>query len=370
MTKLIHPSQNPFGQYWLVGDKKIYNQFEAVKTALTPGSPAYRYVFLEDQYDKLNWQQEPEKSWDELCIERALAIRQKYRKLKLLFSAGRDSGHVWRVFEQANIPIDELITYYTPYHPLRKAEYEYQIKPIIQELCRKNPAMKVTVLVIDKDQFEYQMRNSDWLESDTTTSAQLLYLPYRFGEVLTTMDPESLDPSVGYIAGLEKPRLRLIDGNFVFRHLDNDGGYHVINMPNLEWFYWAPEMPELFLKQCWMVVNYLEEHYPGCTPEFIEKFQSAHDGYYDEYCFSVGRGPAMSWDCGNGTNKPKDSYHWSLQRVIQHASQENWKSYNEWNSIMQDLKRNLSYCFNGGDPMKGLIGIWGKPYIIKKQTLV
>jgi len=368
MTKLIHPSQHPFAPYWLIGDKKVYNQFEATKLAFVQGGPAYRFVFLEQQYDQLNWQQEPTKSWEELCVERAVVLRQKYRKLKLLFSAGRDSGHVWRVFEKAGIPIDEIVTYYTPYHPLRKLEYENHISPIIKDMCRQNPHMKTTVLVMGKDQFESQMRNSDWLESSTTTQTQMLFLPHHFGEVLTTMDPDSLDPTVGYITGMEKPRLRLVNGEFVFRHLDADVGYHVFGMPNLEWFYWAPDMPEIFLKQCWMAVNHFEKNYPGCTPEFVENFQDTHKGYYDEYCRCIGRGDAMSWECGNGTQKVRDNYHWSIQNAIRTGEHENWRSYHEWNSTMQDLKKNWSHCFNGNDPMKGSIGIWGKPYIIKKQN--
>lgn len=367
MSKLILPWKNPHAPYWLVGDKKIYNQFEAIKTALVDGGPAYQYVFLDHIYDQLDWTQEPKETWEELCILRAVQLRQKYRKLKLMFTAGRDSGHIWRVFEKAGIPIDELILIYSPYHTLRKFEHENYIQPIAENLCQQHPNTKIRILKLERQHTDAMLSNSDWLESPTGSQAMMNFSPYRFGEILTTTDPDALDPTVGYINGLEKPRLQLINGEYVFRNLDSEAAYHVYNMPNLEWFYWAPELPRLHLKQCWMGVNYLEEKYPNCTPEFVSAFQSPFKGYYDEWCLSVGRGSAMIWECGNGIQKMQDNYHWSLQNIIKIGENEKWRSYFEWNSIMQDLKRNWAYCFNDNDPMKGFIGIWGKPYFMKKQ---
>jgi hypothetical protein len=109
LNEFILPQDNPYAPYWLVGDKKVYNQIEANKLAFVEGGPSYRLVFLEKEYDTLDWVTEPNEEWEKLCIQRAIQLRQKYKKLKLCFSAGRDSGHVWRIFEKAGIPIDELV---------------------------------------------------------------------------------------------------------------------------------------------------------------------------------------------------------------------------------------------------------------------
>ena len=53
--------------------------------------------------------------------------------------------------------------------------------------------------------------------------------------------------------------------------------------------------------------------------------------------------------------------------MIKTGKNEKWGGYFEWNSMMQDIKRNWAHCFNDNDPMKGAIGIWGKPYFMKKQ---
>jgi len=367
LNEFILPQENPYAPYWLVGDKKVYTQLEANKLAFVEGGPAYRLVFLEKEYDTLDWTTEPDEEWEELCIQRAIQLRQKYKTLKLCFSAGRDSGHVWRIFEKAGIPIDELVLIYSPHHPLRAHEHENFVYPAAVELCKRHPNMKLRVLCLVKAQYEHQLKNSDWIEGHNASQAGLLYIPYRHGQVLSTMDPDYMKGGTGYINGMEKPRIQLINGEFVFRHLDVDVGYWVFNMPNMEWFYWAPQMPKLFLKQCWMFVNHVEKNYPNATPDFVTRFQDSYSPYYDEFCKCVGRGEAMVWECGNGVQKVRDNYHWSIQSSIHTAKEQGWNSYKEWQLTIDDLKRNLSHCFNGGDPMKGSIGIWGKPYVIKKQ---
>ena len=88
MTELYRP-------HWVVGDKKIYNQFSANQLAFRDNGPAYKFCWLDDVYVKQLWDQEPTELWEELCVERARAIRQKWKKIKLFFSAGRDSGHAF-----------------------------------------------------------------------------------------------------------------------------------------------------------------------------------------------------------------------------------------------------------------------------------
>lgn len=370
MNKLISPHTNPYAPHWLIGDKKIYNQWEATRTAFKQGGPAYRYVFLEEQYDTLDWTKEPDETWEELCLLQALRLRNKYKKLKLFFSAGRDSGHIWRVFEQNNIPIDEIIVGYSPYHPQRRYEFENFLYPKAIELCRRHPKMKLRVMSIDLDQFDLQFGNEDWIEGEQCHLNRMLFEPHRYSRVLPALDPDATDPQCGYVLGLEKPRIVLLDGHFAFRHLDTDAEVWVFNLPNLEWFYWAPEMPKLFLKQCWMAVNYFESRYPGADADFIAKFQNPWTVYYDEWCKSVGRGPAMIWECGNGVQKVNNNYHPSIQASIAYAQNQNWSCYHTWRSIIDDCSRNWSHCFNEGDPMKGRIGIWGKPYLMKQQAKV
>jgi len=368
MALLEDPRTSKWGPSWVIGDKRVYNQFEAQRLAFVPGGPAYRFSFLEDEFDQLDWTQEPSESWEELCVERAIQLRQKYKNLKLLFTAGRDSGHIWNVFERAGIPIDELVLIYSQYHPVRSKDYHEMIYPMAVELCKRHPKMKLRTLCLQRDQQDFQMKNSDWIDGSNSRQGRTLFLPCHFGHVLTTMDPEYMHSDTGYICGLEKPHLKIEDGNYVFAHLDVALEWWCTDMPNVDWFYWAPEMPKFFLKQAWLEVNHLEKYYPNATPDFIRTFQDPYSVYYDEYCKCIGRGEAMIWEVGNGVQKIFDNYHWAIQHIIKTGRDEKWKSYTEWHLIMEDLKRNWAYCFNGNDPYRGSRGIWGKSYVIKKQN--
>lgn len=351
--------------HWQVGDSCHHSQFDARKAAFVDGGPAYRFVFLESAYNQVDWTTEPNESWDQLCVERARQLRQKYKKLKLYFSAGRDSGHVFRVFEKAGIPIDELVLPYSPYHPLRYEEHVKYVRPVAEELCRRNPGMVMREVVHDKAWQDKIYKNENWLTHSGRRT--MLYCPYDWTKEVEH-DPDYQSGTCGYIFGMEKPRIRLVNGEFVFQLIDKDLQVTASGLPEVEYFYWAPELPKLMVKQCWMLVNHFENKYPGCDTNFVHDFQYQKSGYYDELCYALGRGPAMAWEVGNGITKLWSNYHWSIQQHIAIAKEEKFKGLVEWQIIMDDLKRNWGHFFHDDDPMKGTIGIWGQPYFIKTQN--
>jgi len=361
MTELYRP-------HWVVGDKKIYNQFSANQLAFRDNGPAYKFCWLDDVYAKQSWDQEPTESWEELCVERARAIRQKWKKIKLFFSAGRDSGHAFRVFEQAGITIDELVLPYSPHHPLRLHEHNNIVLPIAKELCRRNPGMTIREIRQDQAWYDRLWAKSDWFDSRATQRG-MLFTSYDWNELIET-DPDYATGNCGYINGMEKPRIRVVDGNFVCQFLDTDIQFTALGLPCVEYFYWAPKLPKLFIKQAWMLVNHFEKQYPGCSPEFVEDFQKVTSPYYDELCRAVGRGDPMHIAVGDGRNKIHTNYNWSMEQLIHTATNEKWRGWKEYWLMLDDLRRNHSHFFNNNDPQLGTVGIWGEPYTIKKQDVV
>ena len=359
--------------HWIVGDKKIDSQLEAYQLALRDTKIESRLYFQEDEFDKINWTQEPTKSWEELCLEHAVRLRQKYKKLKLFFSAGRDSGHVFRVFEQAKIPIDELIIPYTPYSPLRMDEHVNHIMPVAKELCKRNPGMIIREVLQDKEWYEKLYKNSDWL---TTKNNQfhIMFLQRKWDELIKR-DPDYDSGNCGYILGFEKPSIRLIDGVFYSQVTGPYIQWAPQNTPGAECFYWSSE---IYVKQCWMLVNHFEKKYPKCDSDFIEMLnpfsyvmahkQTEFAHYYDELCKALGRGEAMSWQCGNGLNRVLGDNHWSMNSLSKTLTEEKWKSFNEYRSILYDLHKNHSYLINQTLNKIDLNSIAGKKYLIKKQN--
>lgn len=356
--------------HWIVGDKRIDNQLEAYQAALQDKKVESRICFKEEDFDKVDWTQEPGKSWDELCLEHAIRIRQRWKKIKLFFSGGRESGHIFRVFEQAKIPIDELIIPYTPYSPLRVDEHFNHILPLAKELCRRNPGMTIREVVQDKEWFEKIYKNSDWL---TTKNKQfsLMFLPRKWDEQVKN-DPDYDSGNCGYIFGFEKPSIKLIDG-FFYSQITNSyiqwAADHT--MPGVECFYWSTE---IYVKQCWMLVNHFEKKYKGATSNFVDMYQRIKSPYYyDELCRVLGRGEAMSWALGNGQARVLSNNHWSVQHLLKIAKEEKWKSLNEYKSMLQDLRKNYGYLADINkdkvdlDKTINLDKILGKKYLIKKQ---
>ena len=351
--------------YWIVGDKRVDSQLEAYKLAAQNPNLKSRLCFQEEEFDKIFWIQEPTKSWEEVCLEHAVRLRQKYKKLKLFFSAGRDSGHIFRVFEQAKIPIDELIIPYTQHSPLRLNEHVNHIMPIAKELCRRNPPMQITEVLQDKQWYEKLYKNSDWI-TKKNKQFNLMFLQRTFDELIRR-DPDYDSGNCGYILGWEKPSLYLIDGCFTAQVTGPYIQWAPQSMPGVECFYWSPE---IYLKQCWMLVNHLEKKYPKCDSAFVSMINdpTAHAPYYDEICKAIGRGEAMSLACGNGLNKVFNNQHWSMKHLPKVFKEEKWKSYNEYGSIVYDIHKNHTYLLDKKTNKIDLGTIVGKRYVIKKQN--
>jgi hypothetical protein len=351
--------------YWIIGDKKVDSQLEAYKLALRDTKTESRLYFQEDEFDKINWTNEPTKSWEELCLEHAIRLRQKWKKIKLFFSAGRDSGHVFRVFEQAKIPIDELIIPYTPYSPLRMDEHFNHILPIAKELCRRNPGMTIREVIQDKEWYEKLYKNSDWV-TIKNKQFNVMFLQRKWDELIRR-DLDYDSGSCGYIFGFEKPSIKLIDGFFYSQVTAQYIQWAPQSTPGVECFYWSNE---IYLKQCWMLINHFEKTYPKCDSAFVDLYQrqTEYPDRYDELCKAVGRGEAMSWACGNGLNRVFGNNHWSMTHLSKILKQEKWKSFNEYSSILYDLVKNHTYLINPNTNKIDLNNIAGKKYLIKKQN--
>ena len=351
--------------HWIIGDKKIDSELEAYELARRNTNLDSRLSFQEDEFDKINWTQEPTKSWEELCLEHAMRLRQKWKKIKLFFSAGRDSGHIFRVFEQAKIPIDELIIPYSPYSPLRMDEHFNHILPIAKELCRRNPGMTIREISQGKEWYEKLYKNSDWLTRKNNQNT-LMFTIRKWDEIVKE-DPDYDSGSCGYIFGFEKPSIRLIDGFFYSQITSRYIQWAPQRIPGVECFYWSNE---IYLKQCWMLIDYFEKTYPKCDSFLIDRYQkySLSPREYDELCKAIGRGEAMSWICGNGQSRVLNNDHWSVQYVLKIGKKEKWKSFYEYNSVLHDLFKNHELLINPQTDSILLNNMVGKKYLIKKQN--
>jgi len=106
---------------YLYNNKLYGSSFKALTTALTEGksrltrfgasSDIIKPVLFNDPnwVGNIDWTFEPPESWDTLCKERALQLKDELGEIILAFSGGSDSVLVLNTFLKHNIPIDEVV---------------------------------------------------------------------------------------------------------------------------------------------------------------------------------------------------------------------------------------------------------------------
>jgi hypothetical protein len=95
--------------YYIVNGKRIYNTHLAHHESWLSHSPI-QFVCNDEEYDKLDWTQEPAESMETLMDQEAVALRQRYERLVFFWSGGTDSHTMYNVFQRNNIHIDQIVT--------------------------------------------------------------------------------------------------------------------------------------------------------------------------------------------------------------------------------------------------------------------
>lgn len=352
--------------HWVVGEQKIFNQIRAWQE-INRTKKDFRFYFYEKEYDQFDWSIEPKQSWDELVRLRCIQLRQKYKNLKLFYSAGRDSHHVLRSFAKNNIPIDELIIVDYRYNRMRTKDYQKYMLPLAAEYKKINPKVKITTIVTDQQMFDMYYTDG-WFENAGVNLQLGYFQPTQF-TFMANKAAKVTDSNTAFILGVDKPKLIIEDGNIYTAVLDKILEVHIDSTQSLEYFYYAPELPELHIKQCHMLVNHLEENHPGFDSDFIHEFlDNSKSPYYDEMCRAIGRGPA--WNVNLPLQNGKDKYNGShevFKIMLEEGLKENWASYFHYQDMVLHLSQTMPYAFHDNDPKNGgTIGIWGKKYFLRK----
>jgi len=392
--------------HWTVNGQQTSSQFDAWREAKRINTIP-EFYFYNDEYDALDWTTEPSESWYQLCYERCISLRQRYKKLSLFYSAGRDSHHILRCFAHFKIPLDQLVLVNWEANPVRRAEMLNYIYPKVNEFLKMYPNTKVVHADVGPDEFE-TFYTDDWLERPFSAFTHGYFQPTNFAFFIKhVLNDDAI--SHGAIVGLDKPRLVLENGKYYSTVLDKTIEIYVSDIPNLEFFYYAPEMPKIHLKQAWMTLNHIERTHSGnviykldqidplrntllgseptnftiadslnttniskITSEFlIEYCGNGHSEYYDDFCIASGRGTAWNIELGiqNGKSKYKNAGHDPvLQQILSKALSEGWRSAINFTDAFKYLKTSFGSIFNNGDPYLGTTGVYSKKYYMKDQN--
>jgi hypothetical protein len=301
----------PFDQadcYYSVGGKKTYNRHTAIAWAGGDLEKIHLY-WLDDVWESMDLTTRPTASWDQLMRERCLQVRDRAGRLGLAFSGGYDSQTILDHLISNNIKLDDIQINHKSYlvHP------EFMSAVATAEEAKKTyyPNLKISTLDITLEYYLkiYQQAKDNWLWSETagefrfTKNARSSLVNHNYQHSKLCSNQSRL-----VLEGREKPRLFIENGWWVMAM--HDGVLtHIFNSP-FENFYISRDLPELHLKQTWMMIDWLENLLfanIADMEEFLHQVQKNLDNHVNE-----------QWNLAVGRNPVKHVNSWDLKLMLKH----------------------------------------------------
>jgi hypothetical protein len=192
-----------------------------------------------------------------LMLDRCTQIRNRYDHVSLMYSGGYDSHTILKTFVDNNIRLDTILLFQKEYY-----DNSYDWRPSLNyaKLVKKykQPWLEIKIVALKANQILdiYNRYKEHWIYKSNKFCAgksQTWYLLEHQSLIFNQINKKN-----GIILwGQEKPMLDFHDGCYYAR-LHDDQVYQYLNTKNGEPFYLSYNFPELYVKQCWMAVNFYE----------------------------------------------------------------------------------------------------------------
>jgi len=260
--------------FYQVGEHKFYSKLEAAHLRDRTGWPM-TWNFNDLAFSACRWDIEPDQSLEELYRQRAQQLRDQYDYLVLWFSAGADSMNILDSFIDNDIKLDEVASYVNyeatgdQFNHLNGEIFNVAI-PKIEQVKHRQPGIKHTIIDLTKltlDYFNNKETKFDWIYHMNgyvnPNCASRQDIKQQVPEWRNMIDAGQ---RVGFIYGLDKPRVTGLNGKFYFRFVDFidnavTANTQMLNRPGDfdELFYWTPDLPEIVIKQAHVVKRFLKQ---------------------------------------------------------------------------------------------------------------
>jgi hypothetical protein len=236
--------------YWEYAGTRYKSKIKAIEASGGDISSISFFAFS-DSFYSYSWNKEPTESWEELLLQRALLLREKYKYLKLWFSGGADSTTVLNTFLRNNIPIDEIVVYRFAINDnfLNKSNYEIDnyATPFLKNLSKVLTNTKISYIDFGKDYYDKYL-GEKWLHTKSSLELRHYHIPKIRGKNYCNIFCD-LTPNVYYDKGCWYSDL-----------WDSANLGELASFSNIELFYSTDEFPELHAKQLHIVKNYLKDN--------------------------------------------------------------------------------------------------------------
>jgi len=275
---------NASNGYWSVGEEFFFSKVPALIRA-TKNKQKVRYHFNEHVYNTIDWRIQPQESLQELYLQRALELREKYDYLVILYSAGSDSTNMIKTFIKNGIKIDHVMSWgsknnhYGDYSP-SNSEITIAGSAMIKELI--SMGIKFTFENFLEDELiKKTYHKEDWiLDAGASLSPHAELMSKGMFAKKELLELAHHGKKVCFIWGKEKPAIELIKEKYylVFRDILNELCHATWNSPEYplyhEFFYQrdTTTTTKIIAKQSHIIIEHLEKNY---TKEYIETLLSS-----------------------------------------------------------------------------------------------
>lgn len=257
--------------YWVVNGKKFLNKYQALlESRGTNKKP--QWIYFDHVWENFDRSLLGKFSLQDLYLQNAKRLREKYDYLILYFSGGADSYNILRTFLDNNIKIDEICVKWASmalksnvqvYNPNQTdvwctnyiSEWDFAIKPVLEEVAKTHPEINIEIV--------------DWTNNLNVNLEKTFEIVNHWHDIevpsLAVWSPNERKLTdqgkrVGSIYGIDKPLTWFNNGNsyMVF----NDAAVTIAtpnpaNIQGTEMFYWTPEFPLLAFEMAHVTIKWL-----------------------------------------------------------------------------------------------------------------
>jgi len=364
---------------YLCNGKRFYNKLEAILEA-NKNNYSIKWDYHNAIFQAADWTKEPAVSLDDLYKARAQQLRDSYDYLVLFYSGGIDSTNILTTFLKNNILLEEIYVFGAFEIEARKyAELGWdrtpgyytrevvQAMPMLKRLVEQK-GTKITVYDWGKDILD-AVNDLDWVWRAGTRFDPTCMVRSRFHKIVRKHNEMvHRGKKVGFIYGIDKPRLMRDDDSVYFAFLDvimtlgamptNDilGEY----WENDEYFYWTPNFPEIAIKQSHVVLNWLRSQNKIDLIRHMTNAATFHD---DSYYNEVNRCIYDNWDYDTWQiKKPTNSIYSEMSQWLFDGD---YEAKSKWESSLWEVQRVCgAKWFNNNTIAEGLKGHFSPLYKI------
>jgi hypothetical protein len=352
---------------YTVGDYATVSKIRALEQA--NGDPSkIQFHWHEDRFDHVDWTQEPKEDLSTLVFRRVMQLRQNHDHIALWYSGGFDSHTIIEAFRQCRCQLDEVVIQSREW--LEDQDHiEFRTAMASAHWYKKHvwPDLKITTVKWQvKDALHYYRTvGSDWIYHN----GDVLRFSKHSRDLLLTLNSGviGLSDRPGrslQINGFDKPRLDVRDGKWFSTRTDKNLYYEMDDVALQFWI-----LPELYVKQCWMMVRWLESLGYKTQQDlhaFVHQLQSNKTSglIYEQWNLALGR-----------CQVPYEYQRGNLSKLIWQGIRTNTESLTFLNTARVDYTDVYGFYETGLQHIEkeyahimtehGLPGILSRPYFIK-----